>query len=173
MNHVRHLQAGALTALLLVCVTSAASAIEARTPRVHALVRGRVVVRPGEVLDKATVVVRDGIVVAVGDVEPPADARIWDLEGRTLYPGLIEPYWDVTSGKKKGRDGADEEEAPDEQAGVRHPNANVRAERRVAESLALKDEQLDELRALGFAVAHVVPSKGIFRRFVVGRFIAE
>lgn len=162
MNRVRHLQAGALTALLLTGAASAAGAIEDRTPRVHALVGGRVVVRPGKVLDRATVVFRDGIVVGVGEVEPPADARIWDLEGRTLYPGLIEPYLDLTPKKKRGNDSGDKDESED-QSGVRHPNANVRAERRVAERLTLEAEQLDELRAVGFAVAHVVPGKGIFR----------
>lgn len=162
MNRVRHLQAGALAALLLVSLAEAAAAVEDRTPRVHALVGARVVVQPGKTLERATVVVRDGIVVAVApDAEPPADARLWDLEGRTLYPGLIEPYLDPASGKKK----SDDEKAADDadEVGVRHPNPNVRAERRVAATLDMRDEQREALRAVGFTTAHVVPSRGIFR----------
>src|SRR5688572_13776286 len=65
------------------------------TPAVHALVNAKVVVAPGKVIEKGTVVVRDGVIVAVGpagEVEAPADARVWDLAGKTVYPGLIEAY---------------------------------------------------------------------------------
>src|SRR6267378_3769333 len=60
---------------------------------VHALVGGRVVIKPGEVLEDATVVIRDGFIQAVGkDVVAPEDARIWDMKGRTIYAGFIDPY---------------------------------------------------------------------------------
>lgn len=140
-----------------------------RTPRVHALVDARVVVHPDKILERATVVVRDGVVTEVGDVQPPADARIWDLRGRTLYPGLIEAYFDPEAGKRgkeRSRDEARESSAKGgtaDEAGMRHPNAKVRAESRVAETLQLDDETLEELRAAGFAMAHLVPSRGIFR----------
>src|SRR6266404_3709003 len=45
---------------------------------VHALVGGRVVIKPGEVVEDATVVIRDGFIKAIGkDVAAPDDARIW------------------------------------------------------------------------------------------------
>src|SRR5208282_4454741 len=60
---------------------------------VHALVGGRVVARPGEVLDEGTIVIRDGFITAVGkEVAPPADARVWDMKGTTVYAGFIDPY---------------------------------------------------------------------------------
>src|SRR5262245_34684224 len=44
-------------------------------PAVFAVRDARVVVEPGKVLPRATVVIRDGIINAVGpDVKPPADA---------------------------------------------------------------------------------------------------
>ena len=151
----------------LVLVVTGASAFEDRTPRVHALVGARVVVRPGKVLDRATIVVRDGIVVSVGDAPPPADARLWDLQGRTIYAGLVEPYLDFASGKKPVEpESAAEAPKPKPTAaagGVRHPNPRVRAEERVAESLVLDEKEIAALRAVGFASAHVVPSRGIFR----------
>ena len=43
---------------------------------VHALVGGRVVIRPGTELEKATIVIRDGRFVAVApDAAVPAEAR--------------------------------------------------------------------------------------------------
>jgi len=65
-------------------------------PSAHALTHARIVQAPGRVIENGTLVVRDGIIVAVGaDVEAPADARVWDLEGATLYPGLIESFLTV------------------------------------------------------------------------------
>ncbi len=157
---------GLVLGWLSIAVTGA-WAFEDRTPRVHALVGARVVVRPGKVLDRATVVVRDGIVISVGGGAPPADARVWDLQGRTVYAGLVEPYLDFASGKKPPPPGS-AAEAPKPpplipSGGVRHPNPRVRAEERVAESLVLDEKELETLRAVGFASAHVVPSRGIFR----------
>jgi imidazolonepropionase-like amidohydrolase len=71
------------------------------TPAVHALVNARLVLAPGRAIEKGTVVVRDGAIVAVGasaDVTPPADARVWDLSGRTVYPGLIDAYGELGDG---------------------------------------------------------------------------
>src|SRR2546421_4982058 len=60
---------------------------------IHALVGGKVVVKPGEILPSATIVIRDGLIKAVGpDVAVPPDARVWDMKGRTIYPGFIDSY---------------------------------------------------------------------------------
>src|SRR3954471_2933367 len=65
------------------------------TPAVHALLNARLVLSPGRVIDKGNVIVRDRVIVAVGaagDVSPSADARTWDLSGKTIYAGLIDAY---------------------------------------------------------------------------------
>ena len=50
------------------------------TPAVYALVNARIVPEPGRVIEKGTIVVRNGAIEAVGaDVRPPADARFVDL----------------------------------------------------------------------------------------------
>ncbi len=42
-------------------------------------------------IDRGTVVIRNGIIEAVGtNVTPPADARVVDYTGRTVYPGFID-----------------------------------------------------------------------------------
>jgi hypothetical protein len=62
-------------------------------PRVHALTNARIVTGPGRTIEKGTVLVRDGLIAEVGaDVKIPADARVWDLTGRTIYPGFINAY---------------------------------------------------------------------------------
>ena len=59
--------------------------------RAHAIVDATVVVSPGVRLEHATIVIRDGVIMAVGqDVNVPLDARVRSGEGMTIYPGLID-----------------------------------------------------------------------------------
>jgi len=63
-------------------------------PGVHALVGGTVVVRPGETITNGTILVRDGLIQAVGThLAIPDDARVWDMTSNTIYAGFIEPYF--------------------------------------------------------------------------------
>jgi len=125
----------------------------AQAPRVHALVGARVVVGPGRTLPQATVVIRDGLVVAVGsNVAAPPDARIWDLAGKTLYPGLID-LWVPREWKQAKTDDAEP---------ARTTNPQVNPDRDVLEQLR-DDEQWRALRRAGFTTVLVVPQGGIFR----------
>jgi imidazolonepropionase-like amidohydrolase len=45
-------------------------------------------------IDSGTLLVRDSKIVAVGkDVDIPSDARIVSLQGKTIMPGIIDPYY--------------------------------------------------------------------------------
>src|ERR1043166_8862890 len=60
---------------------------------VHALVGGKIVVKPGTVIEEGTIVIRDGFIRAVGtNIVVPADARVWEMKGGTIYAGFSEPY---------------------------------------------------------------------------------
>jgi len=59
--------------------------------RPFALVGGRVETVTNGTLERATVVIRDGRIEAVGpDVAIPPDAEVIDVAGLTLYPGMID-----------------------------------------------------------------------------------
>src|SRR5262245_36714481 len=65
-------------------------------PGTHALTGAHVIPKPGQSLNPGTVVIRDGLIAAVGqDIPIPKDARQWDLKGLTLYAGLIDAYLDL------------------------------------------------------------------------------
>ena len=51
-----------------------------------------VVVDPETVLEEATLIVREGRVVGVGDLPVPTGATEVKLAGHTVYPGFIDPY---------------------------------------------------------------------------------
>lgn len=57
----------------------------------YAITNARLVTLAGPTIERGTVVIRNGLIQAVGpDVSPPADARIIDGTGMTVYPGLID-----------------------------------------------------------------------------------
>jgi N-acetylglucosamine-6-phosphate deacetylase len=87
--------------------TAPVEGLRQNTPAVHALVNVRIVPEPGKVIEKGTIVVRDGVIEAAGpDVKPPADARMWDLAGKTVYAGLIDAYSEITIPAEARRAGA-------------------------------------------------------------------
>ncbi len=60
-------------------------------PAAYAVKDARVVVEPGTVLPKATVVIRDGFIVAVGpDAPVPPDALVTEGKGLTVYAGFLD-----------------------------------------------------------------------------------
>lgn len=148
----------------LACIALATAGLTgpaaAEAPRVHALTGARVVVEPGRVLESATVVLRDGIIEAVGaDVPVPADARTWELDELTIYPGLIEPY------AVRARAGAAEAAEPEDGGGPRPGGESepmVRSEHSVT-PYAADDDAARRLREAGFTTALAAPAEGIFR----------
>jgi imidazolonepropionase-like amidohydrolase len=60
-------------------------------PNSYALTNVRIVQAPGRVIERGSVVVRDGRIVAVGaQVTIPTDLQRLDLTNHTVYPGLID-----------------------------------------------------------------------------------
>jgi hypothetical protein len=82
--------AGAIVAGTALAVPLAA---QKNVPATYAITNARIVPLSGPVIDKGTIVVRGGVIAAVGaTVTAPADARIVDGAGLTVYPGLIDAY---------------------------------------------------------------------------------
>lgn len=57
----------------------------------YAITNARVVTVSGATIEKGTVVIRNGLIEAVGpNLKPPADAQVFDASGLTVYPGFID-----------------------------------------------------------------------------------
>jgi len=120
----------------------------------HALVGARVVTTPGRVMESATIVIRDGLIQEVtSDLTPPAGARVWNVEGYTIYPGFIDAHADL--GMDEIPEGGD--------IGPTHWNPQVRAWFSTTENLQDDVDRRATLRSQGFGTALVVPKQGIFR----------
>jgi imidazolonepropionase-like amidohydrolase len=88
-----HLRLLAASVVLLFVVTSSINLAEAQRSGTdtYAITNARIVTVSGPVIEKGTVVIRDGLIAAVGaNVTAPADARVIDGTGLTVYPGLID-----------------------------------------------------------------------------------
>jgi hypothetical protein len=88
-----HLRLLAASVVLLFVVTSTINLAEAQRSGTdtYAITNARIVTVSGPVIEKGTVVIRDGLIAAVGaNVTAPADARVIDGTGLTVYPGLID-----------------------------------------------------------------------------------
>jgi imidazolonepropionase-like amidohydrolase len=183
---MRVLAATAVAGCLLVGSAAAAvpstvppPGIREHTPAVFALTGARVVVSPGTVLPSATVVIRDGVIDAVGsDVSPPADAVVHHLGGKTVYAGFIDAYTEIGVGTKPGRKRA--ERQPDRESwarpqpdrpqpdrpqpgGARYWNPNVTPQHAAARVFRPDSAAAAELRSQGFAAVLAAPSKGIIK----------
>ena len=119
----------------------------------HALVGARVVTGPGQVMENATIVIRDGLIQSVGRGQAPAGARVWDLTGLTVYPGFIDAHADL--GMDAVPEGGD--------VGPTHWNPQVRAWFSTTSNLQDDADRRAALRSQGFGTALAVPKQGIFR----------
>ncbi|HVV00517.1 MAG TPA: amidohydrolase family protein, partial [Verrucomicrobiae bacterium] len=149
---------------------------------VHALVGGRVITEPGKILENATILIRDGNIEAVGaNVSPPPDARIWPMQGLTIYAGFIDPYLVLGSNAPISAAGSEpvaeqaltsggvnfygvsEEKAERQHPGPGYEVAKVTPERRALRDYAPSEKLLEPLRELGFTAGVIAPGKGIIR----------
>jgi imidazolonepropionase-like amidohydrolase len=137
---------------ILVGALGLAAPAVAAPPRVHALTDVKIVVAPGQVIERGTIVIRDGVIEAVGAaVTPPPDARVWKFEEATVYAGLIDLY--------SPRGWPDDDPADKNAA---HPNDLIRPERNLAPHAADADKAA-RYREAGFTTVLAVSSEGLLR----------
>ena len=120
-----------------------------------AIENARIVQAPGRVIDSGTVVIRDGLIEAVGaDIAIPYDAARIDGEGKTVYAAFIDGLSMIGVPKPKQKNDLppvpDRSNPPDDRAGIQ-PQRDVRT------LLASDEKSIDEYRKAGFGAAHIVP----------------
>lgn len=150
--------------------TTPPEGIRKNTPTVHAFTNARIIQSPGKVIEKGTLVIRDGVIQAVGtNASIPGDARVWDMKGQTLYPGLIDSYSDYGVPKAPKPTPAVEGEQPRPQReteparGADYWNTMMVAENNAAELFSPDAKATEKLRGQGFTSALIVPQRGIIK----------
>jgi imidazolonepropionase-like amidohydrolase len=132
-----------------------------------ALTNARIETVTRGVIPRGTIVIRNGLIQAVGATVPvPADARVLDLAGKTVYPGLI----DLTStlglpappaggggGFGGGGGGGGGQQQPPPQFVGLEPDRNVVDEMRPAAA------DIRAARDAGVTAVLIAPTRGAFR----------
>lgn len=139
-------------------------------PRAIAITQATVVTAPGQQIELGRIILRDGLIVAVGaDVAIPADAEVIEVPGHVVYAGFIDAATSVLLNPDRPAQPA----SPAPVDVSRYALAATRIDNRksltpefvAAENLRLEADILEKRRQLGFATLHIVP----FGRLASGR----
>lgn len=161
------------TALLVFALSAAAE-----TPSAIAIRDAKIVPVSGPTISNGTVVLRNGLIEAVGaDVQPPADAWVIDGKGLTVYPGLIDALSTVgiPQPAPAARAGAGRTAAPADPfaammaaaaAGpqIRGPEDRPQTTSWVVavDQVSASDARIATFRNAGFTTTVTFPTQGIF-----------
>ena len=131
-----------------------AEGLRSNRPNVFALTGARIVVTVGNEIDSGTVVIRNGKFVAVGEqVNVPADARVIDAKGKTIYPGLIDGFTEQDIS------------ADSLNAGTPYWNSMVSPQLNVAAQYKVDSSLNAKFRKDGVTARLVAPKGGIIKGF--------
>jgi imidazolonepropionase-like amidohydrolase len=115
----------------------------AQAQSAHAFTNARIIPINGPVIEKGTLVVRNGKIVAVGaSVAAPAGAETHDLAGKTIMPGLVDSHSHIASPA-----GAD-------------ASAPIQPDVRVLDSVNVRSTGIKRAQAGGITTANVMPGSG-------------
>src|SRR5258706_3212371 len=149
----------------------------AEVPPVVAIRNAKIVTVSGPVIAKGTVVLRNGLIEAVGESVPvPGDAWVVEGDGLTVYPGLIDGLstWGTTAtaaaaaagGRGGGRGQKPATPATVQSAPV--PRSHGPEERpstsswlKTPDEVQTADRRLESPRSAGFTAAASFPTSGI------------
>lgn len=144
-------------------------AAQRATPATYAITNARLVTVSGPAIERGTIVIRDGLIAALGASVPvPADARVIDGNGLTVYPGLIDAFGSlglpVPAGGGGGGGGGFG--APATGAGT-GPNSNypsgIRPENRAVDAFRPSADAFTAANGAGITAALTAPGNGIMR----------
>jgi imidazolonepropionase-like amidohydrolase len=134
--------------------------------RVFAIRNARVVTEPGKTLPEATVVIRDGLIDAVGaDVTAPPEALVIDGKGLTVYAGFIDAMsnWGFDNALRRSEAGAPaaEDLAAEALAATKPDNRKgMTPEFQVSTALKAEEDTADNWRKAGFTAHLIAPDGG-------------
>lgn len=143
--------------LLFAVVPLHAQDVDAIAPitNVVAIQNARIVVAPGNVIERGTVVVRDGLIEAVGaNARVPYDAYVIDGDSLTVYAAFISGL--SNAGVPELERGAYREQS-DSRSEPEPDRAGIQPQRDVRTMLDPSESSIKALRDAGFGAAHVVP----------------
>ena len=159
---------------------------ERATPTVYAITNARIVTAapqgPG-MIERGTIVIRNGVIQAVGaSVATPADARVIDGNGLTVYPGLIDAHSSLGIAAPRGQQNlaarfpgvpaemlafaAQQQGGGQQQQQQGAPNSlyppGLQPEVRAIDQIRIDNSAFESAHAAGITTSLTAPREGIF-----------
>lgn len=136
---------------------------------VYAITNANIVTVSGSQIAGGTIIVRDGLIKAVGtNVNIPADARVFDAKGLTVYPGFIDTYTNLalptqTSQRRRQQtiQGGQGQEQQQPDSNSNYPEG-LQPEEMAFDELKAGEAQFETVRNNGITTALTVSKDGIF-----------
>lgn len=142
----------------------------------YAITNARIVTVSGTTIEKGTVVIRDGLITEVGtSARIPADAKTFDGNGLTVYPGFFDPITNLglvaptqptpaipqVGGGGGGR-GPQQPQQPQQPTSISNYPVGLQPETIAFDQFRGTEAQFESYRNLGFTTVLTVPREGIF-----------
>lgn len=143
-------------------------------PPVFAVSNARIVPVASPPIEKGTVIIRNGIIEAVGsNLTIPGDARVIDGSGLTVYPGLIDALSDVGLEESRQQASPAAQTArvpgappttPSQQQSSQSPDERqgLTPYRQAADFINPSNRKIESARSAGITTALIAPRSGIF-----------
>ena len=134
----------------------------------YAIKGGTVVTVTGATIRNGVVIVRNGLISAVGaDIPIPGDARIIDANGMTIYPGLFDSYTNYgirpAPTPAQPQTGGDPMQAFIAQMTAPPSTVGLLPEVSVVDQLQIGETTFEQQRAAGITTALTAPRTGVFQ----------
>jgi len=151
--------------LITALIVFSAGVVAQPPPAAVAIRNARIITVSGAPIAKGTVILRNGLIEAVGDNLPvPAGAMIIEGEGLTVYPGLVDALstWGMpgTISNGRGGRGAAAPTGPPSRGPEDRPATTSWI--KAADEIQPTDRRIEAARNAGFTTAVVFPTRGIF-----------
>lgn len=130
-----------------------------------AFTNAKIYVTPTQVIDKGTLLIHDGKVVASGaTVSIPANAVVIDVSGKSIYPSFIDIYSDfgVEKPRRQGGGGFGGGQYDASREGF-YWNDHIRPEQNAVDHFKFDAKAASDLRKAGFGVVNTHLQDGIMR----------
>jgi imidazolonepropionase-like amidohydrolase len=133
---------------------------------IYAFTNATIYVNPTKKLENATLVIKNGKVLATGNgISIPEGAIVTDLAGKTIYPGFVDPYSDYGMPEVK-QEGFNWMAPPQTESNKKGPyswNEAIKSEINAAEVFSADRKKAESLRKAGFGTVIAHHQDGIAR----------
>lgn len=137
-----------------------------KRPKKYAFINAHIITKAGQSLKNATLLVNDRLIESVGaGQEVPAGYITIDLQGKFIYPSLIDPFttYGVPENKESRAFGRAAQVLTSTKNGPYAWNEAIRPETRAIDVFAQDEKKAEQLKKIGFGAVHTVVKDGIAR----------